>query len=238
MPAARPPIILIHCAANSSVVWTFWRPRLEALGWPTHPLDLGGHGDAPVADLSVVSMSDYAQDVADLVARLGPLPIVMGWSMGGLVALLVAARGLARACVALAPSKPSVRVDASMPLRHGTFGPEEYGILPGDSLDQPTMPDLDPHERHIALSSLGLESRLARDERKRGVVIPSLPCPLLVVTAELDAERPRQQYADLHLPADHIGVKAASHWGLVLNRGAIARTAPAVADWLDKNAVD
>ena len=35
----------------------------------------------------------------------------MGWSMGGLAALMFASRGFARACVALAPSTPADEPD-------------------------------------------------------------------------------------------------------------------------------
>lgn len=41
-------------------------------------------------------MSDYADDIAVAAARLSETPVVMGWSMGGLVAIMVAANGHAR----------------------------------------------------------------------------------------------------------------------------------------------
>ena len=91
--------------------------------------------------------------------------------------MMVACAGLARACVGLAPSLPASREDNSVPLRHGTFGSEEYGIANDDPARQPSMPDLGLEDRAIALASLGLESRWARDERKRGIVIRALPCP-------------------------------------------------------------
>ena len=234
----RPPIVLVHGAANSSIVWKFWRQELEALDWSTHAVDLRGHGADSTIDLSTVSMADYADDVVEAITRLGRAPILMGWSMGGLVAMMVAAGGQAVGYVGLAPSLPATSVDESLPLRTWTFGPEEYGITSREISDQPMMPDLDAEERTIALSSLGLESRLARDERKRGIVITDLPCPALIVTGELDTEWPRERYADLHLPADRLGVKAASHWGLVLNRRAIARAMPVVSDWLANLARD
>ena len=47
-------------------------------------------------------MSDYADDVPAVAEHLPEMPAVVGWSMGGLVAIMVAARGRARACVGLA----------------------------------------------------------------------------------------------------------------------------------------
>jgi pimeloyl-ACP methyl ester carboxylesterase len=230
--ADRPEVILVHGAANSASVWRFWQQELGALSWRSHAIDLRGHGAGASADLSSTSMRDYADDVAGWAEQLSPKPIVIGWSMGGLVAMMVAAAGFASACVALAPSAPARQVDEHMPLRHGAFGSEEYGITSLDVADQPAMLDLDAEERAVALASLGLESRFARDERKRGVAIHQLRCPLLIVTGEMEPERQPTLYYDLDLPAEYVNVEGSSHWGLVLNRRALARTVPAVSRWM------
>jgi hypothetical protein len=148
----RPPIVLVHGAANSASVWAFWVGELVRGGWPA-------------------------------------------------------------------------------------YATEEYGITGRDVDDQPAMPDLDREERLIALASLGRESRLARDERKRGVVVEALGCPLLVVTGSMDRQWPRGRYDGLWLGADYIEVDGASHWGLVLDRRALARVIPGVLEWLARRAV-
>ena len=225
-------IVLVHGAANSAGVWQFWQAALAGHGWTTHAVDLRGHG-ADATDLSAVSMHDYAADVAEFARSLDAPPVVMGWSMGGLVAMMAARAGIAAACVGLAPSAPARSVDAAAALRTGVFGPEEYGIAGRDPNDQPAMPDLDLDERNVALASLASESRLARDERKAGIVIESLPCPLLIATGTADASWPRSAYDGLWLDADYIEVEGASHWGLVLNRRALDALAPRIVSWLE-----
>ena len=127
-----------------------------------------------------------------------------------------------------APSAPSWRADKRVSLRHGVFGPDEYCIVSHEIGHQSGMPALDAEERAVALSSLGLESRLARDERRRGIVIviSHIRCPLLTVTGERDVDWPRAKYDGLRLPAEHVRVEGCSHWGLVLNRRAVAGTGP------------
>src|SRR5207245_9821539 len=110
--------------------------------------------------------------------------------------MMAAAASAARACVGLAPSTPARAVDASVPLRRGVFGAEEYGIVGRDPDHQPAMADLDRAERVIALESLGQQSRYARDERKAGVMV-DVPCPMLVVTGPPDAEVPRARFGSL-----------------------------------------
>jgi pimeloyl-ACP methyl ester carboxylesterase len=48
-----PPIILVHAAANSAAVWTYWTPKLAAEGWPVYSLDLRGHSQGAPLDLSL-----------------------------------------------------------------------------------------------------------------------------------------------------------------------------------------
>ncbi len=177
-------------------------------------------------------MHDYADNVRSCIEQLERKPVVMGWSMGGLVAMMIAATGEAAACIGLAPSTPTRQLDASVDIRQGEFGPEEYGISSRDPGDQPAMPDLDIAERRIALASLGRESRRARDERKAGIVIESLPCPFLIVTGSNDNQWPAGAYDGLHLDAHYREVDSASHWGLVLSRRALAETLPLVTDWV------
>src|SRR5215831_15923492 len=98
-PGHRPPIVLVHGAANSARVWLFWQRELAARGWSSYAIDLRGHGESTACDLSRVSMVDYAADVSALASDLSPRPVVIGWSMGGLVAMMVAAAGAFSACV-------------------------------------------------------------------------------------------------------------------------------------------
>ena len=228
----RPPIVLAHGSASSASVWTFWQRELAARGWASYAVDFRGHGASGPAALSRASMHDYAADIRSVAAQLSERPIVIGWSMGGLVAMIVASTGEAVACAGLAPSVPARSVDTTTPLREGEFGPEEYGITSLDPADQPEMPDLDREEREVALASLGGESRYARDERKRGIVIESLPCPLLIVTGTADRQWPRERYEGLWIEADYAAVDGASHWGLVLSRRALAAMLPDVLGWL------
>lgn len=220
-PTDSEPVVLVHGAANSAVVWTYWQQKLTARGVTSHAVDLRGHGHSEPIDLSSTTMSDYADDVRSFIGQLDTRPIIVGWSMGGLVAMMVAASGDAIACVALAPSPPTRTRDLSIALRPATYDAEFYGIKSRAPDDQPAMPDLDREERVVALSSLGPESQLACDDRKAGIVIETLPCPLLIVTGTNDRLWPRSTYDDLWLPADHFEVEGASHWGLVLSRSAL-----------------
>src|SRR4030095_1560331 len=231
----HPPLILIHGSAKFAAVWGVLQPAPPEAGWVSYANDLRGHGQSGPRDLSHTSMQDYAADLTVLVTQCRQPPVLIGWSMGGLVALMVAATGAASAWVGLAPSTPARQLSTSVALRTGEFGGEEYGITSRDPDEQPAMADLDREERLMDLTSLGRESRLARDERQRGIVIEALPCPLLIVTGTKDRAWPRERYNNLWLTADYLSVEGASHWGLVLQRRALSSMIPEVLHWITQH---
>ena len=134
-PDDRAPVIMVHGAANSAKVWTFWQEELAAHGWASHAIDLRGHGASSPMDLSATSMRDYAADVRSLRGQLSRPPVVIGRSMGGLVAMMVGSNGDAVGCVTLAPSMPARLTDTSVQLRSGEFGPETLYDLAGFVVD-------------------------------------------------------------------------------------------------------
>src|SRR5205823_6360165 len=106
-----PPLLFIHGAANASWVCEFWQREMQALGWNANVLDLRGHGLSMPVDFSTVTMEDYLGDIESVTpqieASLGQHPVIVGWSMGGLVAMMYAARHpQTPALVLLEPSPP------------------------------------------------------------------------------------------------------------------------------------
>jgi pimeloyl-ACP methyl ester carboxylesterase len=248
-----PPLLLIHGAANGAWVWEFWRRELKALGWDPNVIDLRGHGASLPVDFSAVTMDDYVADVESVTeqmkARLGAEPVLVGWSMGGLVAMMYASKHPETpALVLLAPSPPlqvqgrsdpeEVRRTPSAP-----FGPELYGVYVDDperSKAEALFDLTDSEQAEVLKRSAGaLESGFARRQRKRGIDVPagSVRCPALVVYGELDGHFPPDlnRRLSLFLAADARAVPDAGHWGLVYSERAVAGAAPKVDEWLRRN---
>jgi pimeloyl-ACP methyl ester carboxylesterase len=232
--AVRASFVLVHGAANSASVWTYWQRELAQRGFASYAIDLRGHGASDPIDLSRTTMQDYADDVTSLMRQLPSPPVVMGWSMGGLAAMMAAEVCPARAYVGLAPSTPALERNTDKVLTPGEYGAEYYGINSSDpDAKQPAMFDLDRAERATAIGSLCKESAYARGDRAAGVVVRELGCPALIVTSTGDKQWPRSRYEGMHLPVEHISVEGASHWGLVLSRRIVADVAARVVAWLD-----
>jgi pimeloyl-ACP methyl ester carboxylesterase len=107
-PAPFPALVLLHHFGGSARSWEFVVAALGS-GFDTIALDLPGFGDAAGAS-GPYTLEAYADHVEARLLALGCAGFVLiGHSMGGKVALAVAARrpvGL-RAVVLLAPSPPT-----------------------------------------------------------------------------------------------------------------------------------
>lgn len=106
--AEKPLLYFIHGMWARPEVWEPYRSRFEAQGYETKAPALPGHdidpGDLPPLELAHFSISDY---VAALEAELREIerPVVLvGHSLGGLIAQLLAARLRPAGMVLLAPA--------------------------------------------------------------------------------------------------------------------------------------
>ena len=110
-------IVMVHGAFCGAWAFERFRTPFEAAGFEVIAPDLRGHGEGePSAAVVGVSMTDYAADIARLCAACPEPPVLLGHSMGGLVAQLAARKAEIRALVLLAPSPPW-GVAASSPRR-------------------------------------------------------------------------------------------------------------------------
>ncbi len=106
--------VCIHGMWATPQVWRPWRDFLEARGWQTVAPALRHHEapppmsvGSPPAPLGATSLTDYVNDLAGQIKALPEKPAIIGHSMGGLIALLLCARGVASRGVLLTPAPPS-----------------------------------------------------------------------------------------------------------------------------------
>jgi pimeloyl-ACP methyl ester carboxylesterase len=104
-------IFMIHGMWGGPWYWENYRRVFEREGYrcvattlPYHDMDPRG---VPDPRLGTTSLLDYAEALEREVSQLGVKPILMGHSMGGLLAQILGARGLAKALVLLTPASPS-----------------------------------------------------------------------------------------------------------------------------------
>jgi pimeloyl-ACP methyl ester carboxylesterase len=187
-------LVLIHGAGSGPEVFDSWPEAFPGARVAAVDLQVG-------LDVGRASMDDYADRLVEAAGAL-PRPMALcGWSMGGLVALMAAGSLDPGAVVLLEPSPPA-EVQGLHPevgVRGGTFNPEDvYGDFPAGMRTR-------------------AESLRARADRKRGVSVPVLLCPSLVVcSSEFAADRGKV-IAGLY-GSKLLEFPELDHWGLVLDR--------------------
>lgn len=241
----KPPLLLIHGALTGSWIWSSFAAHFAERGWEAHAMNLRGHYTSDLADMATTTMADYAADIGVAVRQLGRPPVVIGWGLGALAALLYAERHPILGLVLLAPSPPAAALPRR-PVEHelkdvpAVYDADWWGwIAPMDRLRSwmPDMTDADLAKMQEMLAG-ARESGSARRERMLGVEVdPSrIQAPALVIAAGLDdvihpAEA--QRTADL-LGAGHEYFPAASHFGLVMGSGSWPQVADSVLGWLEE----
>jgi pimeloyl-ACP methyl ester carboxylesterase len=249
---AYPSILLIHGGITAAWIWDLWREQLSALGWEVNVLDLRGHGHSLPVDFATITMEDYAADVASVTSQIaavqGRHPIIGGWAMGGLVAMMhAAAQPDVPGLLLFAPSPPLEVAGRGDPevvraTPSGPFGPEAYGLQVDDlEASRTTLHDLTEDEARGVLDKVrgAEESGMARRQRRRGVSLEpgAVRAPSLVVFGEQDADfAPEfQRSLAIYLAGDAMPVPQTGHWGIVCHGAAVAQTAPRVDAWLRAN---
>jgi len=102
----QPPLLFVHGLAHGA--WCFaehWLPAAAAEGFPAYAVSLRGHGGSGGSRrLGRTLMRDYVHDVLQVIATLPQPPVMVGHSMGALIAQLVADRYQPRGLALLTPA--------------------------------------------------------------------------------------------------------------------------------------
>jgi len=105
-------VVMIHGAFAGGWCFDDFRRPFEARDWHTTVPDLPGHGGPLPAEehgaLAGLGLRDYADALERHIRAQAPAgdTVLLGHSMGGLLAQMLAARGLARGLILLAPAAP------------------------------------------------------------------------------------------------------------------------------------
>lgn len=248
----RAPVLFVHGAYCAAWVWAqHMMDYFAASGFACHAVSLRGHGGS-AGSCDWASLADYVDDLAEAARGMPEPAVLVGHSMGGLVAQHYASRGdaVARAVVMMASVPPSGLAASAMHM--SVFAPD---VLWNLGLLQSLGPDaVNLAAVHRALLSpatpvaemAALLPRLQRESQRISIemMAPPLPLPLrgrfpaFVVGGDRDVFLPMVSLHEcaLYHGADLDLLKGAPH-GLMLDRGWWQPAADSIIAWLDQRAL-
>ncbi|HSJ63305.1 MAG TPA: alpha/beta fold hydrolase [Gemmatimonadaceae bacterium] len=215
-PTALPPILLVPGLNAGAWVFERYQHFLLKQGYATYALNLRGHyGSRPVVDIGQVRFSAYVEDALEVARAIAeehvsapPLghapaadapapssqPVVIGHSLGGLIAQRLAEEGVVRAAMLVCPAPPR-----GIPLISWKVIRRQPKYLPAILAGRPLLPNFADNEA-VALNRIPAAERarvqgrfVADSGRAARDVLLGIPvdaervrCPVLVLSGSED----------------------------------------------------
>lgn len=244
----RPPLLFVHGSFCGAWIWAeHFLPYFAEAGWQCAAVSLRGHGGSDGHDdLDGLGLSDYVADVLETAKGLGRPPVLIGHSLGGMVAQRAACRTKVAGVALLASVGPGGIGSAftHMSLRH----PDLLWQLGRLQTVGPGAVDYDVVRRGLFSADFPLERALSfvprfQRESQRAAnellvpqwfhMMPRPSVPALVLGGNKDAFIP---YGDLALAATYWAAEMKVLDGLphvMMLDTTWEKAAKALAGWLD-----
>jgi pimeloyl-ACP methyl ester carboxylesterase len=239
----RPPLLFIHGAFVTHDSYAGWMTELARRGWGGVAASRRGRLGVGPERAAGLTISDYLDDTLKVIDALDETPVVVGHSLGGLIAQKIAELGLCRAAVLLAPAP------AAMLTAQAVAFPSLLPMFPKMLAGKPLLPPAGSCAR-IVLNKIpeaerpSIHGELVHESGKvyREMVFGTykidaakVKCPMLVIGAEEDrivskalvALTAKRYGAELRMYKNH------AHWFLA--EPGWEKIAVDAADWLDRH---
>jgi len=209
---------------------------------------------APHPQLGTTSLLDYAADLEADIRKLDEPPILIGHSMGGLLAQMLAARGLAQAAILLTPASPSgimairysVLKSSWSALTRWAFWRKPYRLT-YDEVAYGMMQCLSEENRRAEYEKMVFESGRASGEvgfwlfdrqHASRVDAAKVTCPMLVVGAVHDRHVPASIVRKVLKRYRHVAEykEFANHAHWVIGEPGWQEIAQSCVEWLQDHA--
>jgi non-heme chloroperoxidase len=247
-------IFMIHGMWGGGWYWDKFQGYFEDKGYRCLMPYLRHHNigpdDPPPSGLGTTSLLDYAEDLELEIKKLDEKPIIMGHSMGGLLAQILAGRDLAKAAVLITPAPPAgifairwsvLKSFHEVLLRWGFWkNPHKISY---EKAVYAMMEKLPTEERQYIYNRCVWESGRAATEigfwfaGVRGAQVDSskLTCPLLVISGAEDKITPAKvvkKVAERYKPLyTYMEFGGHAHW--IIREPGWERVAAYIDKWLE-----
>ncbi len=237
----KPPLIFVHGAYTGSWMWSKYIPHFIQKGWKCHVMNMRSHYKSRVMDFTNISFDDYLDDIKEVITECGETPILIGFSMGGILcqklAELVELQGLVLidTCISkevydIAPYKENYKSSIERIIDPAPTRPENYSI--DESED-----DIAFQRKYLSMESSKVMSTILDYEINGGISIDynKIKCPSLVIkSVSSDDSNRRGKVLAEQLNAKYEGLWNTTHTGLLVGQRYM-EAVDKIIEWLKSN---
>ncbi len=221
----RPPLLFVHGAYTGSWMWSKFISHFVSNGWNCYVMNFRSHYKSRNMDMTKISFEDYMEDLREMIAECKEQPILIGFSMGGILSQKIA---------------EEVNL-AGLILIDATICKEVYDLLPYEdfeALDEAQIvepaPDrdelfsMDESAEDIAFQKkyLSMESSKARNsyfnyKKNGGIFVDNrfITCNCLVITqVNNEADELRGNAVAEYFHGEYTGFWDTTHTGLLIGQ--------------------
>ncbi len=179
------PVLMIHGAGGGGWEWNVWRRVFAAAGHAVATLDL----QAVAAGVEATRWQDYLEQVLKAAQALPSPRILVGASLGGLLALAAENDVECAALVLINPLPPLPEAD-SLPPHEAIPALIPWGRDASVAGTRRALPEADDAACHYAFRRWRDESGAVLNTARAGIQLAPPRCPLLVIASERDEDIP------------------------------------------------
>ncbi len=235
----RPPIIFVHGAYTGSWMWSKYIPNFISKGWKCYVMNMRSHYKSRIMDFTKITFDDYLDDIKEVIAECDEKPILVGFSMGGIlcqkIAETVDLHGLILidTCISkevyqISRYKENYKSSIERIIDPAPARLESYSI---DESEE----DIAFQRKYLSMESSKVMSTILDYERSGGISIDysRIKCPSLVIksVSSDDYNRRGKVLAD-KLNATYEGLWNTTHTGLLIGQRYI-EVVDIIIEWLN-----
>ncbi|WHX49018.1 alpha/beta hydrolase [Paenibacillus woosongensis] len=236
-----PPLLFVHGAFTGSWMWSKYIPHFTREGWTCYVMNLRSHYKSRLMDMTKITFEDYLEDIREVihevVAECCAAPILIGFSMGGILGQKLA-ETVELTGLVLIDSVISQEVHEEVPYEH--LEPLTAAIvMPAPAREEHTSIDESAEDiafqrKYLAMESSRAYNAFAFSAESKGISIDSsaISCPCLVIKAvSCEDDDRRGRVTAEHLRAEYKSLWDTTHTGVLIGQRYMESVA-AIMGWL------
>jgi pimeloyl-ACP methyl ester carboxylesterase len=235
----RPPLLFVHGAFTGSWMWSKYIPHFIGEGWTCYVMNLRSHYKSRLLDMTKITFEDYLEDIKKVIAECGASPILIGFSMGGILSQKLA-ETVEIAGLVLIDSVISKEVHEVVPYKElDQLTPDIIMPAPAreelSSIDE-TADDIEFQRKYLTMESSKAFKAFVFSIESNGISIDcdSISCPCLVIKAvNCDDDDRRGRVTAEQLRAEYKGLWNTTHTGVLVGQRYM-ESVDTIMDWLKR----